>query len=142
VNNELFNEEEQQFVRVAATGFQVTLASFLTGERVRGREAVDPLRPFDPRTGLTGPNAWEPFVRFSYLRIGDELFAEQLANAEEWTDEVAMTDVGINWYMNRFAKFYLDWQHCDFASPVLVNANENRFSDSNDLFWLRCQLYF
>ena len=62
--------------------------------------------------------------------------------ADEWTDEVAMTDVGINWYLNRYAKFYLNWQHANFASPVLVNAEKGRFSETNDLFWLRCQLYF
>lgn len=140
--NELFNEQTDEFTRLPATGYHVTLASFLTGETVRGREVVEPLRPLDPRCGLVGTGALEAYVRFSYLRISNTLFERGLANPDEWTREVAMTDVGLNWYLNRYTKFYLDWQHAEFGSPVLVNAAKQKFSNDNDLFWLRCQLYF
>lgn len=142
LKSEFFNEEEEEFVRLPATGFHVTLASFLTGETVRGREAVQPLRPFDPRCGRGGMGAVEVYGRFSQLGLGNALFERELANPEEWTDNVSMTDIGLNWYLNRYAKFCLDWQHSEFGSPVLVNAAKNKFSSDNDLLWFRCQVYF
>ena len=42
-----------------------------------------------------------------------------------------MVDVGLNWYLNKFLKIYLDWEHAMFASPVFYNTG--RFQKSNDL---------
>ena len=53
-----------------------------------------------------------------------------------------MSDIGVNWYPNRFTKFYLDWQHASYGQPVLINEDTDTFSVYNDLAWLRCQLYF
>ena len=53
-----------------------------------------------------------------------------------------MVDLGVNWYPNRWVKFYLDWQHAAFGSPVLVNEAKGIFGRSTDLFWVRCQVYF
>ena len=138
--SEVVNEVTDVTTTLQGQGFHVTLASFLTGETVRGREAVRPVRPFDPRCG--GWGAWEAYGRYSYLRFGDELFAQNLADPTEWTDEVSMTDIGINWYPNAYTKFYFDWQHAAYASPVLVNAGSGALSNSNDLYWARCQVYF
>lgn len=139
---ELLNEESGETVDMRTGGFQFTVASFLTGETVKGREAVDPIRPFDPRCGFSQRGAIEPFVRYSYFKIGNELFERDLANGQEWTDEVSMVDLGVNWYLNRYVKFAFDWQHSDFGSPVLVNEELGKFSNYNDLFWMRCQFYF
>jgi phosphate-selective porin OprO/OprP len=51
-----------------------------------------------------------------------------------------MVDVGANWYLNQFIKVYLDWEHPMFGSPVL--STSGHFRQSNDLFWVRTQLYF
>lgn len=139
---ELLNEANEEIVDSIANGFHLTLASFITGETVRGREIVQPLRPFDPRCGLRDLGALEPFVRYSYLKLGDEVFDQGLANPEEWTNEVSMTDIGFNWYLNRYVKFYFDWQHAAYADPVLVNDETGEVSNSNDLYWVRCQFYF
>lgn len=139
---ELLNELTEETVDAQANGFHVTLGSFITGETVRGREAVEPLCPFDPRCGLRGKGAIEPFVRYSYLKLGDEVFDAGFVNANDWTNEVSMTDLGVNWYLNRYVKFVFDWQHSAFGSPVLVNESTGQFSDRNDLYWFRCQLYF
>ncbi len=136
------NETTGDVVGLATTGFHITGASFLTGETVRRREAVTPLRPFNPRQGLSHCGAWEVFARYSYLNFDDILFDADLADRDEWTDELWMTDIGVNWYLNRYTKFYFDWQHAQFASPVLVNEPANLFSDTNDLLWMRCQVYF
>jgi phosphate-selective porin OprO/OprP len=51
-----------------------------------------------------------------------------------------MVDVGLNWYLNKFLKIYLDWEHAMFATPVFYNAAG--FQKSNDLYWIRCQVFF
>ncbi len=139
---ELLNESTDEIVDTQGSGFHVTLASFVTGETVQGREAVEPLRPFDPRCGFRQLGAFEPFVRYSYLKLGDEVFDRDLADPNKWTNEVSMTDIGVNWYLNRYTKFYFDWQHASYSSPVLVNEETGKFSTDNDLFWIRCQFYF
>ena len=53
-----------------------------------------------------------------------------------------MTDLGVNWYLNEWVKFYFDWQHANYGSPVRVNEETGEFSERNDLFWFRCQFYF
>jgi phosphate-selective porin OprO/OprP len=142
LSNQLLNENNGEVLTVGTTGYHVTVASFLTGETVTGREVVQPLRPFDPRCGCSHFGAIEAFARISYLSFGDKLFGRDLADPDEWTDEVTMTDIGFNWYLNRYTKFYIDWQHAAFASPVLIDAARDRFSTYNDLYWARCQVYF
>jgi len=46
----------------------------------------------------------------------------------------------VNWYLNRYVRVFLDWQHSEFGSPVRVG--ENRFTNTADLFWVRTQLYY
>jgi phosphate-selective porin OprO and OprP len=79
-------------------------------------------------------------ARFSQLQLGRQVFTHDLANPLLWTNEAQMIDVGLNWYLNKFVKAYIDWEHAIFGSPVFDNTN--RFQKSNDLFWIRCQVYF
>ena len=51
-----------------------------------------------------------------------------------------MVDVGANWYLNQFVKVYFDWEHALFGNPVL--STNGQFRQSNDLFWVRTQVYF
>jgi phosphate-selective porin OprO/OprP len=51
-----------------------------------------------------------------------------------------MVDVGANWYLNQFVKVLFDWEHAFFGNPVTATAGA--FRRSNDLFWLRTQVYF
>ena len=53
-----------------------------------------------------------------------------------------MTDIGFNWYLTRYIKIYIDWQHSMYGSPVLLNPSTGVHSRDNDLFWIRCQLYY
>ncbi|MGZ3301376.1 MAG: OprO/OprP family phosphate-selective porin [Isosphaeraceae bacterium] len=127
---------------IPVQGFHTTLAYFVTGEEIERRTTVVPLRPFRPFSGEWGPGAIEPFIRYSQLNLGDILFKDDLANGSSWTNDVSMVDLGVNWYPNRWIKFYLDWQHAAFGSPVLVNEAKGIFGRSTDLFWVRCQVYF
>ena len=48
--------------------------------------------------------------------------------------------MGVNWYLNKFVKVYFDWEHAFFGSPV--TSTNGAFRSSNDLFWVRTQVYF
>ena len=121
-------------------GYDVTLASFLTGESVEDRTNVAPLRPMT-RDG-TGGGALELFGRYSSLKIGNQVFSAGLADPHDWTNSAGITDIGCNWYLTRFVRLTMDWQHAMYATPVLLNEQKDLRSTRNDLFWLRCQLYF
>ncbi|WP_397568646.1 OprO/OprP family phosphate-selective porin [Schlesneria sp. T3-172] len=127
-------------VGVPIFGYDVTLASFLTGERIEKRETVAPLRPIT-RSG-TGHGAVEVFGRYSNLKLGQQVFSADLANPNDWTNNAGITDIGFNWYLNRYVRMTFDWQHSMFASPVLLNKEKDLRSKTDDLFWIRCQLYF
>lgn len=129
-------------VNVTANGFYAGIGCMLTGETVEGRKMVEPLRPIDPRSGGSGPGAIEAFARYSDLNFSDAVFDEGLAERDLWTNSVYTTDLGCNWYWNRFLKWTFAWQHAGYASPVLVNEAKDLFSRRNDLFWLRGQIYF
>ena len=131
----------QKTPEVPVRGFHTMVSYFITGEEIERRTTVVPLRPFRPFSGQWGPGAIEPFVRYSQLNLRDIVFREGLANGEFWTNNVGLLDLGVNWYPNRWIKFYLDWQHAAYGSPVLIN-DRGIFSRTSDLFWLRCQVYF
>jgi phosphate-selective porin OprO/OprP len=122
-------------------GYDVTVASFLTGERITERSQVAPLRPFTG-WGRGGRGALEVFGRYSELSLSDNVFTGGLAEEADWTNRVSMTDIGYNWYLNRSFRITFDWQHVMYGSPVLLNEAEGLRRSSNDLLWTRFQLYF
>ena len=63
-----------------------------------------------------------------------------LADPNLWTNHAQLVDVGANWYLNQFVKVYFDWEHALFGSPVFSATGHLR--RSNDLFWVRTQLFF
>lgn len=121
-------------------GYDVTVARFLTGESVQNRKTVAPLRPI--RRDTAGWGAFEVFGRYSQLRLGSQVFSAGLANPNDWTNNIGITDIGCNWYLSQYVRVTLDWQHSFYATPVLLNEQADLRSKSNDLYWLRCQLYF
>jgi len=129
-------------VSVPVRGGHATLSYFVTGEKVRGRTMVTPLRPFDPVRNSWGPGAIELFARYSHLSVGETVFSAGIANPDEWTREISLTDIGLNWYLTRYIKIYFDWQHSAYGSPVLLNPAKDLYSLTNDLFWIRGQLYY
>jgi len=127
-------------VSVPVRGGHATLSYFVTGEKVRGRTMVTPLRPFDPVRNSWGPGAIELFARYSHLSVGETVFSAGIAKPDEWTREISLTDIGLNWYLTRYIKIYFDWQHSAYGSPVLLNPAKDLYSLTNDLFWIRGQL--
>jgi phosphate-selective porin OprO/OprP len=76
------------------------------------------------------------------LTLSDSVFDHDLSDRGLWSNRAYTTDVGMNWYWNRFLKWTFVWQHAGYGSPVLVNETKDLFSRKNDLFWLRGQVYF
>ncbi|MFO0959358.1 MAG: porin [Isosphaeraceae bacterium] len=140
---QMFRPGLQRLANIPTTGFHATVGYFVTGEQVERRTTVIPLRPFQPlQAGGWGPGAIEPFARFSQLSLGNSVFDEGLAEANLWSNRANLVDVGLNWYPNRWVKFYFDWQHANFGSPVLINEGRQTFGRASDMFWIRCQVYF
>jgi phosphate-selective porin OprO and OprP len=126
--------------RIPINGWFVQAGCILTGETIRDRTLIDPLRPFDLRHGRFGLGAWEVTARYSELNLSSGVFTAGLADPNLWTNHAQLVDVGVNWYLNKFVKIYFDWEHAMFGSPVF--SGPGHFQKSNNLFWLRTQVYF
>jgi phosphate-selective porin OprO/OprP len=126
-------------VHLPVGGYFVQAAYLLTGESRERLGLVAPRRPFDLRKGKLGPGAFEVQARFSTLNIGSQVFSAGLADPNLWTNRIELLDVGFNWYLNKFTKFYFDWQNAMFAQPVYDRPGG--FQKANNLFWLRFQVY-
>jgi phosphate-selective porin OprO and OprP len=129
-------------VQVPFAGFYVVGGYFLTGEHVEQRSRVTPLRSFIPtkKGEPIGPGAWELVGRVSELRLGEKVFTAQLADPNLWSNQAVTTELGLNWYLNEYAKMYMFWLHGQFADPVQYRPGG--FQKTADMFWMRFQLYF
>src|SRR5262249_38862697 len=80
--------------RVPINGWFVQVGYLVTGETIRDRTLVQPLRPFDLRTGRFGLGALEPTARYSDLRLDPVVFTAGLADPSLWTNRAQLIDVG------------------------------------------------
>ncbi len=128
-------------VESPVSGFSVAAGYFLTGETVQRRTIVEPKRPFSLKHGAFAPGAVELVARYNTFNIDENVFTGKLADPTKWSNSAWGTNVGINWYLNRYVKIYLDWQHSEFGSPVFY-ASPNKRSIANEMYWLRFQFYF
>jgi phosphate-selective porin OprO/OprP len=128
-------------VHLPVSGYFVQAGYLLTGETLDRRRLIDPIHPFDLRAGKFGLGAFEIQARFSELAVGDQVFTGGLADRNLWTNRLDLLDLGFNWYWNKWVKIYFDWERCFFAQPVFFGPGPS-FQKTNDLFWIRAQLYF
>ena len=112
----------------------------LTGETIRDRTLIDPHRPFDLRSGYFGLGAFEVAARYSELNLDPRVFAAGLADPNLWANQAQLVDVGRNSYLSRFVKVFFDWEHASFNRPVF--SAKGGPQTSNDMFWIRTQVYF
>ncbi len=126
-------------VNLPVSGFMLQSAYLLTGETRERLSLVDPIRPFNPRRGQFGLGAVELQARYSELALGNQVFTGGLADPNLWSNRVDLLDVGVNWYLNKFVKVYVDWEHAVFGQPVY--AGPGALQKTNDLIWLRLQIY-
>ncbi|GAC1474334.1 MAG: hypothetical protein NVSMB9_24500 [Isosphaeraceae bacterium] len=135
------NRPGRSRTRVPYEGFQVTAYYFLTGEQITRRVDVKPDRDFGFKNGkITGPGAVEVFGRFSSLNVGNEVFTAGLADRNLWSNQAYAIDTGLNWYLNRYTKIYLDYQYSGFGQPVYNGAHA--YAQHFNLLWLRFQVFF
>jgi phosphate-selective porin OprO and OprP len=127
-------------VGVPIGGYFAQVGYILTGETIRDRTLVDPLHPFDLRPGRFGLGAFEITARYSELSLGKNVFTGGLADPNMWSNQAGMTDVGFNWYLNKFVKIYFDWEHVVFGQPATFRPGG--LQKTSDLFWIRSQVYF
>ena len=126
---------------VPYNGYFVQATYFLTGEElIRRVNVVKPRRDFRLARGKFGPGAIEIHARYSTFNIGKEIFTGGFADPNLWSNHAWATDIGLNWYLNYYTKFFLDWQHSEFGDPVVIAPN--KFGPTRDLFWLRFQVFF
>ena len=129
-------------IRIPIGGWFAQAGYILTGETLRDRTLIEPLRPFDLRRDRFGLGAFEVTARYSELELSRRVFTAGLADPNLWTNHTQMVDVGLNWYLNKSVKIYFDWEHAIFGNPVVYNTNTGRRSLNSDLYWLRFQFYF
>jgi phosphate-selective porin OprO/OprP len=120
--------------------FYVQAAYLLTGETRSGLGLVEPLHPFSLKPGQFGLGAWEITGRYSHLDIGNQVFTAGLSDPNLWANRVDMIDLGFNWHINHYLKFYFDWGHSMFNNPVLYSPGHRQLT--SDLFLARIQLFF
>jgi phosphate-selective porin OprO/OprP len=134
------NGSPQSRTHLPVQSWYVQAGYLLTGETRSSVGLVKPLHPFDITRKNPGWGAWEIVGRYNYLGLGNQVFANGLADPNDWTSHLYMTDVGLNWHMTQYVKFYLDWQHAVFGEPVLFAPGRRQLT--SDMFLLRMQLYF
>lgn len=127
-------------VHLPTDGYYVLAAYLLTGEHRERRFFTEPLRPFDLRKGKRGPGAIEVVGRYSAFSVGDQVFTGGLADPNLWANQVYAIDTGANWYLNKYTRVYIGWQHSVFNKPVTYRPGG--WQTTSDLFWLRFQVYF
>ena len=70
------------------------------------------------------PGAWELLFRVDRMEVGQSAFTAGLASNTGTTDrsspEASETTMGVNWYLNKWARAQLNWEHANFASPVQI----------------------
>lgn len=112
--------------RLHNEAWQVTGSVMLTGEK-NSYSGIRPSYAFEPNRGIRHLGGWELVGRYSRLRVDPvafPLFADPKKSAEgagEW-------GVGLNWYLNRFARIGTDYEHTRFDMaahklPPLHNEN-------------------
>jgi len=127
--------------RVPLEGWSLAATYFLTGEQITRRVYLtEPVRPFGYYNGRLNPGAIELFSRFSNLQVGDQVFTGGFANPALWANRANAIDTGVNWYLNHYVRMYFDWQHSMYNREIFLSTQH--FTKSNDLFWLRTQVFF
>jgi len=106
----------------------------LTGERASFR-GVTPKKPFDLKTG--GWGAFELVGRYTALRVDPDAFPT-FANPNNSAQEAHDWGVGLNWYLNRNVRLYLDYDQTNFQGGAAGGKNR----ETEHFLGTRAQLWF
>jgi phosphate-selective porin len=128
--------------------YYVMATYLLTGEERTGySQQIDPFRPFDPSAPLASPGAWELVFRVERMEVGQQAFtgphplASLSGSGNQSTNAATEVTSGLNWYMTKWARAQLNWEHANFASPVKLGNVSKAFSEEDTLY-TRFQVIF
>jgi phosphate-selective porin OprO and OprP len=124
--------------RLPIQSFYVQAGYLLTGETRSSVGIVKPNNPFSLKDG--GIGAWELVTRYQFMDIGSQVFTGGLADPNTSANRLYITDLGFNWHLTQYVKFYFEWEHAVFNQPVTYAPGKSQLT--SDMFLARFQLYF
>jgi phosphate-selective porin OprO/OprP len=98
-----------------AEAWQLTGSWVVTGEN-KTYQGVVPRTSFNPAKEDTGPGAWELAARVGGFRIDDDVFDRGFASSASQAQEALEWGVGVNWYVNPFLKFSVNYNDTRFEA--------------------------
>ena len=93
-------------------GWEVAGSFVLTGEK-NSYDSIQPAHAFEPAAGLQHMGAWEIAFRHSALDVDRSAFPVYAAPADS-ARQAGESAVGLNWYVNRYAKVMADFEYTSF----------------------------
>ncbi len=97
---------------LVAKGYMGQFTYLLTGEQKTESSAVKPRHPFfADEKGNRGFGAWELKVRYSSLQLDDRTAKSNRAQS---------VYTGVNWYLNNFVRYVLDFGFEHYRNPLLT----------------------
>jgi len=117
--------------------WQATFSYLLTGEDA-SYGGVKPQQAFNPNGG--GWGAWELVARLSEMNIDDKAFigtsTTRLSNIATSAKTAKAWGVGVNWYLNNYTRFSLDYENTSFdggaAGSAANGTTITKLVDKND----------
>lgn len=89
--------------------------------------------------------AWEVLVRVDRMAVGESAFSAKLASDTGTTNrsspEATEITLGLNWYLNKWVRAQLNYEHTNFAGPVQIGNVAHPFT-TEDALYTRFQVIF
>jgi len=137
---------------VDTDGFYVMGSYLLTGEqRTEYSQQIEPICPFNPSCPGCSPGAWELVFRVSRLDMDKGVLGTAatttLADSTRFSSGATETTFGVNWYLNKWVRTQLNWEHAWFDDPVAPLAGtpgtaSNPYYSHQDTLYARAQIIF
>lgn len=126
-------------VQSTTSGWYVAASWVLTGE-TKSFRGVQPDHPWIPATaGASGLGALQLALRYSELRLDDDLIGGGIVATNAFPDSVRTWDAGLNWYSTAHTKVMLHCLHTDFEESIVVDGDSRA---SEDALLLQFQVHF
>lgn len=130
----------QDDLTVRGEGMYVFATLLLTGEeRTSLSQPIDPLREFNPKAGCYGPGAVEVVGRVSRLALDAPA---RIYDPDRSATAATETTLGVNWYLNRWVRFQLNWEYAHFANRVRLGDKPADRLNHQNAFVSRFQIVF
>lgn len=107
--------------------WQATFSYILTGEDA-SYAGVKPKQAFSPNNG--GWGAWELVARVSEMNLDKDTFtgtnaATRFADISKAAKSAQAWGIGVNWYLNNYTRFALDYEQTDFDGGGIGSTVSN-----------------